>query len=115
MYALYNSGGTIPDRGYFHLRHADSGAMIGELDEEFVWEASVGQTFSFGSQSWQIKRITHNDVLVSPARAGTAATPFWRSEPYNRTFHYSNHIGEFLERSDVAAGLPATAEASQKT
>ncbi len=26
VYALYNSGGTIPDRGYFHLRHTDSGA-----------------------------------------------------------------------------------------
>jgi len=101
VYALYNSGGTIPDRGYYHLRHADSSALIGELDEEFVWEASVGQTFSFGAQSWQIKRITHNDVLATPAKVGSTATPFWRSEPYNRTFHYSRHIGDFLERSDA--------------
>jgi len=34
---LYLSGGTIPDRGYFHLRHQDYNARIGELDEEFVW------------------------------------------------------------------------------
>ena len=101
VYALYNSGGTIPDRGYYHLRHADTGALIGELDEEFVWEAIVGQTFSFGTQSWQINRITHDDVLASPAKAGTSATPFWRAEPYDRTFHYSTHIGEFLERADA--------------
>ena len=36
------SGGTIPDRGYFSLRAADSKALIGELDEEFVWERSLG-------------------------------------------------------------------------
>ena len=101
VYALYSSGGTIADRGYFHLRHADSGALIGELDEEFVWEASVGQTFAFGTQAWQINRITHNDVLVRPASSATAATPFWRSEPYDRTFHYSDRIGTFLERSDA--------------
>ena len=101
VYALYNSGGTIPDRGYYHLRHAETGALIGDLDEEFVWEATVGQTFSFGTQAWQIKRITHNDVLASPAKAGTTATPFWRSEAYNRSFYYSDHIGSFLERTDA--------------
>ena len=42
VYALYTSGGTIPDRGYYHLRHADTGALIGDLDEEFVFEAQVG-------------------------------------------------------------------------
>ncbi len=101
VYALYNSGGTIPDRGYYHLRHTDTNALIGELDEEFVWEATVGQTFAFGNQGWQINRITHNDVLASPAKAGTTATPFWLSEGYDRSSHYSGRIGEFLERTDA--------------
>ena len=35
---IYTSGGTIPDRGYFHLRLHESKAKLGELDEEFVWE-----------------------------------------------------------------------------
>ena len=64
--AFYSSGGTIPDRGYYKLRHQDSGALIGELDEEFVWEATVGQTFAFGTQNWRIQRITHNDVHRRP-------------------------------------------------
>ncbi len=101
VYALYNSGGTIPDRGYYHLRHTDTNALIGELDEEFVWEATVGQTFAFGNQSWQINRITHNDVLASPAKAGTTVTPFWLAEGYDRSSHYSDRIGEFLESTDA--------------
>ena len=66
LQALYSSGGVIPDRGYFHLRHQETRASIGELDEEFVWEASVGDTFALGTQNWQIRQITHNDVLVLP-------------------------------------------------
>jgi ATP-dependent Lhr-like helicase len=100
VFALYNSGGTIPDRGYFQLRHADSGAVIGELDEEFVWEASVGQTFTLGTQNWQVQRITHNDVLVRAAGPGAAVPPFWRSETYNRSFHFSQRILEYLELAE---------------
>jgi ATP-dependent Lhr-like helicase len=98
--AFYSNGGSIPDRGYYKLRHADSGALIGELDEEFVWEATVGQTFAFGTQNWQIQRITHNDMLVRPAAAGSQAPPFWRSETYNRSFHFSDKIGHYLEHAE---------------
>jgi ATP-dependent Lhr-like helicase len=102
VFALYNSGGTIPDRGYYNLRHVDSGAIIGELDEEFVWEATTGQTFTMGTQNWQVVRITHNDVLVRPAQGGTMAPPFWRAESYNRSFHFSQRIIEYLELCERA-------------
>ena len=102
LFALYTSGGTIPDRGYFTLRHAESGAVIGELDEEFVWEATVGQTFSLGAQTWRVQRITHNDVLVQAARPTGTAPPFWRAEAINRSFHFSQRIGEFLENANAA-------------
>jgi len=98
--ALYTSGGTIPDRGYFTLRHADTGAAIGELDEEFVWEASVGQTFTLGTQNWVIQRITHNDVLVKTAQPRATAPPFWRAEGMNRSAYFSRRIGEFLQTAN---------------
>jgi ATP-dependent helicase Lhr and Lhr-like helicase len=44
------SGGVIPDRGYYTMRAADSKARIGELDEEFVWERSIGDAFPFGNK-----------------------------------------------------------------
>ena len=97
LLALYASGGTIPDRGYFTLRHADSGAAIGELDEEFVWEATIGQTFSLGSQTWRIRRITPSEVLVGNARAKATAPPFWRAENTARSYHFSRRVGKFLQ------------------
>ena len=100
LLAVYSSGGTIPDRGYFTLRHADSGAAIGELDEEFVWEASIGQTFSLGSQTWRIRRITPSEVLVAHAPPKATAPPFWRAEDMARSFHFSKRIGVFLEAAN---------------
>lgn len=100
LFALYNSGGTIPDRSYYKLRHAESGSLIGELDEEFVWEARVGQNFALGSQHWRIQRITHNDVLVSPSASKTTPPPFWKAESLNRNFHLSELIGIFLADSE---------------
>lgn len=99
VFALYNSGGSIPDRGYYQIRHADSGTKIGELDEEFVWEARTGDTFSLGTQHWQVKNITHNDVFVTAATSGTAP-PFWRADRNNRSFHYASRIGEFLQQAN---------------
>ncbi len=100
VFALYNSGGTIPDRGYFTLRHADTGAAIGELDEEFVWEASVGQSFTLGTQSWLIHRITHNDVIVKNAPPKSSTLPFWRADNVSRSYYFSSRIAEFLERAN---------------
>ncbi|MCP5181286.1 MAG: DEAD/DEAH box helicase [Pseudomonadales bacterium] len=101
LHAMYTSGGSIPDRGYYTLR-AMEGVPIGELDEEFVWEATIGQQFTLGTQAWRIERITHNDVFVSHARAGDAPTPFWRSETLLRGNFFSDRIGRFLAEADAA-------------
>jgi len=93
---LYLSGGTIPDRGYYDLRMAETHARIGELDEEFVWERSVGDTFTLGAQVWQIRNVTHNDVEVTPADTKPGIFPFWRAEDMNRDFHFSEKILKFL-------------------
>ena len=102
---IYLSGGTIPDRGYFHLRvdrgtgagEEGSGPKIGELDEEFVWERSVGDTFTLGTQIWRVRRITHNDVVVEPASGSAAMAPFWRADERDRDFFFSEKVSTFLE------------------
>jgi len=98
---LYMSGGTIPDRGYYHLRLEGSSARIGELDEEFVWERSVGDTFTLGAQAWRIRQITHNDVFVTPARKGASLAPFWRAEARDRSHYLSSKVAELLERAEA--------------
>jgi ATP-dependent Lhr-like helicase len=96
---LYLSGGTIPDRGYFHLRVDGSGAPLGQLDEEFVWERSIGDTFTLGVQTWRVRRITHNDVFVAPADARSAMAPFWRAEERDRSSFLSQRVAAFLEHA----------------
>jgi ATP-dependent Lhr-like helicase len=103
---LYSSGGTIPDRGYFSLRTADTKALVGELDEEFVWERSVGDSFFFGTQGWRINRIDHQSVEVVPVRTTTAMAPFWKAEERNRGFHFSRRISEAFERWTGSLGDP---------
>jgi ATP-dependent Lhr-like helicase len=100
LLSLYSSGGVIPDRGYFSLRHGETGARIGELDEEFVWEAKKGQVFTLGTQNWRIERITHNNVFVRSANPRVPAPPFWRAEELDRDFHLSEMIGCFLEKAE---------------
>jgi ATP-dependent Lhr-like helicase len=110
---LYISGGTIPDRGYYHLRHEQTNAQIGELDEEFVWEARIGQTFTLGTQHWKIRRITHNDVVASPVVPKTLEAPFWKAEVFNRGFFLSQKIGLFLEEADSRLDDPEWQEELQ--
>ena len=104
---VYSSGGTIPDRGYYHLRVAESGALLGELDEEFVWERSVGDTFTLGVQTWRIDGVTHNDVLVRPAHARQAMAPFWRADERDRGFEFSEKVALFLEAAEGGLDDPA--------
>ncbi|MGI9325979.1 MAG: DEAD/DEAH box helicase [Pseudomonadales bacterium] len=101
VHAFYLSGGSIPERGYYQLRHSDSSALIGELDEEFVWEAKTGQTFTLGTQSWQITQITHNDVMVRPAKLGSDLPPFWRAETFNRSLHFSRALMGYLDQAEA--------------
>ena len=101
---VYLEGGTIPERGYFELRLKESGAKIGELDEEFVWERKIGDTFSLGAQVWQITEITHSTVQVLPARKPQQIIPFWRAEELDRDFFYSEKIALFLEYCNDRVG-----------
>ncbi len=112
--AVYTSGGTIPDRGYFHLRHQGSNALIGDLDEEFVWEATLGQTFTLGIQNWRIEKITHNDVFVVPGNPNIKAMPFWKGEENYRDFHFSERIGHFLEGINNSLDNPDLIESLQQ-
>lgn len=103
---LYSSGGTIPDRGYFKLRHGETSAVIGELDEEFVWERRLGDRFLLGSQSWRIVRITHNDVFVQPVKSSPSDAPFWRAEELTRSAHLSDRLLAFLEEAEARRTQP---------
>jgi ATP-dependent Lhr-like helicase len=101
---LYHSGGTIPDRGCYDLRVHGSGAKIGELDEEFVWERKPDDTFIIGAQRWRIVSIDSQKVEVVPWQGKVNSLVFWKEEKPSRGFFFCSQIGEFLERWDGKVG-----------
>ncbi len=112
-FILYQSGGTIPDRGYYHLRLADSKAVLGELDEEFVCERRLGDQFSLGTQAWRILKVTHNDVEVGPANPSGSMIPFWKADEQNRSTQASFALLDFFDVCEKhLAGLGAADDAA---
>ena len=87
------NAGTIPDRGLFGVYLVEGGGRVGELDEEMVYEARVGQTFLLGASTWRIEEITRDRVLVSPAPGVPGLVPFWKGEGVGRPYELGEAIG----------------------
>ncbi len=111
MLALTN-GGTIPDRGSYSTYLPDGKTRLGDLDEEFVFETRVGDTFMLGSQVWRVIDITDDKVLVAEAPGAPARMPFWRGDYPWRPYELGKKVGEFrravanrLEQIQTALGL----------
>ena len=94
MLAL-SAGGTIPDKGMFPAYLAD-GTRLGELDEEFVFEARVGDKFLLGAFAWRITDIRRDRVIVSPTNPEGAQAPFWRGETLGRAYDTALRFGARL-------------------
>ncbi|MGO4678533.1 Lhr family ATP-dependent helicase [Microbacterium sp. 2MCAF23] len=103
------SGGTIPDRGLFGVFVAGetTGARVGELDEEMVYESRVGDVFTLGTTSWRIAEITHDRVNVIPAYGQPGKVPFWHGDGLGRPFELGEALGVF--NREVHGATPAKA------
>ncbi|MDR1687386.1 MAG: DEAD/DEAH box helicase [Clostridiales bacterium] len=87
--------GTIPDRGYYGVKLED-GTRLGELEEEFVFEARIGDKFLLGSYAWRIAEIGRDSVIVTPTTPEGATPPFWRGDSVSRSFETGIRIGQKL-------------------
>ena len=87
--------GVIPDTGQYAVS-LGNGVRIGELDEEFVYERRVGDTFLLGTNAWRLERIDVDRVIVRPAEGVPALAPFWRGEKGGRSLDLGLAIGRFL-------------------
>jgi ATP-dependent Lhr-like helicase len=103
------NGGTIPDRGLYGVFLADSGARVGELDEEMVYEARQGEVFQLGASSWRIEQITRDRVLVSPAPGVPGRMPFWKGDGVGRPYELGRAVGEATRTRRFPADLDARA------
>ena len=98
------NGGTIPDTGQYPVYLGEGGPKLGELDEEFVLERRVGETFVLGTATWRIEAIEPLRVVVGPAAGRSSLMPFWRGENSPRTAELGEAVGalcrEVVERRD---------------
>jgi ATP-dependent Lhr-like helicase len=105
------SGGTIPDRGLYGVFLAgaekNQSARVGELDEEMVFEVSVGETFVLGATTWRIEDITHDKVIVTPAPGQPGKMPFWKADAAERTVPFGEAIGKLVR--EIREAKPADA------
>ncbi|MDR1665029.1 MAG: DEAD/DEAH box helicase [Clostridiales bacterium] len=78
-----SAGGTIPDTGQFAVK-TENNVKIGELDEEFVFEARVGDKFTLGAFAWKISAMDKDAVFVAQSTPEGAQPPFWRNARASR-------------------------------
>ncbi len=92
-----SAGGTIPDKGMYTLRTED-GVKVGELDEEFVFEARVGDRFLLGTFAWKISRIQKDVVIVTGSTISGARLPFWKGEVKGRSLQTGIAFGRIFNK-----------------
>ncbi|HJP71752.1 MAG TPA: helicase-related protein, partial [Candidatus Limnocylindria bacterium] len=107
------SGGTIPDRGLYgvFLPGDDStkgGRRVGEMDEEWVYESRVGETFVLGASTWRIEEIRPDRLIVTPAPGEPGKMPFWHGDNIGRPIELGRAIGAFLRELEPMAPSAAT-------
>ncbi len=95
------AGGTIPDRGYYGV-YLEDGTYLGELDEECVFEARLGDRFLLGAFAWQIVDITRDRVLVRGCDTGGAAPPFWHGDGMGRPYDAGRLFGGYMRALEEA-------------
>ncbi len=91
-----SSGGTIPDRGMYAVYLEDRTTRLGELDEEFVYEARLGDKFLLGAFAWRIVTIERDRVIVRATGTDGAQSPFWRGDGMGRGYETGKMFGQML-------------------
>ena len=93
--AILNSG-VIPDSGQYAMVLEDGVTRLGELDEEFVFERRLGDTFVLGTGQWRVLQITNDRVIVAPCDESEAMMPFWKGEGLGHDWEFGTRFGSFL-------------------
>ncbi len=96
-----SAGGTIPDRGLYACR-TETGVLLGELDEEFVYEARVGDKLLLGTFTWQIREIKKDTVVVSQSSPGGWRGPFWKGDIKGRRMQTGMAYGKIFRLLEEA-------------
>lgn len=87
------NGGAIPETGQYPVYLQEGMVRLGDLEEEFVYEARLGDNFQLGTSIWKIISIEPNRVLVVSASGQTAKIPFWKGDLDGRDPELGQQVG----------------------
>lgn len=111
LLAMTNAG-TISDRGAYGVYLEDRKTKVGELDEEFVFETRVGDSFLLGSKVWRVLDIADDRIVVGDASGSVPRMPFWHGDYPWRPFELGVRIGKF--RREIAERIQAHEDAPEQ-
>lgn len=96
-----STGGTIPDRGLYTVK-TEEGVKLGELDEEYIYEARTGDKFLLGAFAWEIIGHDKDTVLVRQTGTEGARPPFWKGDPKGRSLVTGIEFGKLYQELFLA-------------
>ncbi len=105
------SGGAIPDQADFAVIAEPDETQIGTVNEDFVAEASVNDTFMLGTSSWRLLRVENGRVRVASADGIPASVPFWFGEAPGRTAELSDEVSLLRQELEPRLADPEAATA----
>ncbi|HSC87890.1 MAG TPA: DEAD/DEAH box helicase [Polyangiaceae bacterium] len=107
--AALTNGGAIPENFDYDVLLAPADQRVGSLHEDFAIEASAGDIFQLGNQSYQILRIGAGTVHVADAHGAPPTIPFWIGEAPGRSDELSSAVARLREWVDEHGEAPEAA------
>jgi ATP-dependent Lhr-like helicase len=83
-----------------------AGRKIGEVEEGYIEQLEVGDTFIFGGQVWRLQGVEGVDVLVSPAPGTEPKMPSWGGSKFALSTYLARRVRRMIAEEPRWAALP---------
>ena len=84
-----------------------AGRKIGEVEEGYIEQLEVGDTFIFGGQVWRLLGMEGVDVLVSPAPGSEPKMPSWGGSKFALSTYLAWRVRRMIAEEHRWEALPA--------
>jgi len=82
------------------------GRKIGEVEEGYIEQLEIGDTFIFGGQVWRFHGIEGIDVLVTPAPGSEPKMPSWGGSKFALSTYLARRVRRMIADEQSWARLP---------
>jgi ATP-dependent helicase Lhr and Lhr-like helicase len=83
-----------------------AGRKIGEVEEGYIEQLEVGDTFIFGGQVWRLMGMEGIDVLVTPAPGTEPKMPSWGGSKFALSTYLARRVRRMIAEEQRWAALP---------